>query len=60
MDLMTRGGCLDRIGRDNVFRTQAEAIAGIVARVDPERCACCRDRVFVECAGRPGGEAAGD
>ncbi len=56
MELLTRGGCLARIGAQNVFRDKASAIAGIVSRLDPERCACCRERVFSECAKRPGGE----
>lgn len=55
MELLERGGCLRRIGAQNVFRDKASAIAGIVARLDPERCACCRERVFAECARRPGG-----
>jgi sulfate permease, SulP family len=57
MDLLTRGGCLSRIGLGNVFRGEGEAIAGLMHRLDPERCACCAGRVFSECAGRPGGEA---
>lgn len=57
MDLLARGGCLSRIGAGNIFRSEGEAIAGMVARLDPERCACCPERVFLECAGRPGGEA---
>lgn len=60
LDLLTRGKCLARIGQNNLFRGEGEAIAGIVARLDPERCACCRERVFFECDGRPGGEASGD
>jgi len=60
LDLLTRGGCLARIGQDNVFRNEDEAIAGIVGRLDPERCGCCRNRVFLECTGRPGGEASPD
>ena len=59
MELLVRGGCLDRIGAENVFRDKESAIAGIVARLDPERCACCPSRVFAECAGRPGGWAEG-
>ena len=43
----------ERIG--DVF-LDAAAIAGIVSRLDPQRCACCRLRVFAECAARPGGE----
>ena len=54
-DLLTRGGCLSRLGPDNIFRSEGEAIAGVVARLDPERCACCPERVFLECARRPGG-----
>lgn len=59
MELLVRGGCLARIGAENVFRDKESAIAGIVARLDPERCACCPSRVFAECAGRPGGWAEG-
>lgn len=55
MELLERGGCLARIGKANVFPDKATAIAGIVARLDPERCACCRERVFAECRFRPGG-----
>ena len=29
------------------------ALAGIVARLDPELCRGCRARIFAECAGRP-------
>ncbi len=58
MELLTRGGCLSRIGAQNVFRGKGSAITGIVSRLDPERCACCRERVFAECATRPGGAAA--
>ena len=54
-ELLARGGCLTRIGADNVFPDKASAIAGIVPRLDPSRCACCRERVFRECARRPGG-----
>ncbi len=56
MKLLDRGGCLSRIGPNNVFRNKAAAIAGIVSRLDPARCACCHVRVFAECAGRPGGK----
>ncbi|KHK01414.1 SulP family inorganic anion transporter [Desulfovibrio sp. TomC] len=59
LELLERGGCLDRIGRQNVFPDKESAIAGIVERLDPERCACCPARVFAECATRPGGWAAG-
>ncbi|MHC1713171.1 MAG: SulP family inorganic anion transporter [Solidesulfovibrio sp.] len=58
LELLKRGGCLTRIGAQNVFPGKGTAIAGIVARLDPERCACCHLRVFAECAKRPGGETA--
>ncbi|EHJ48514.1 sulfate transporter [Solidesulfovibrio carbinoliphilus subsp. oakridgensis] len=56
MELLRRGGCLARIGAGNVFKDKSTAISGIVARLDPERCACCHLRVFDECRARPGGE----
>lgn len=58
IDLLRRGGCLARIGADNIYPDKGSAIAGIVSRLDPERCACCPARVFAECASRPGGWAA--
>ena len=58
LELLKRGGCLARIGAANVFPDKSSAIAGIVSRLDPERCACCHVRVFAECARRPGGEEA--
>jgi sulfate permease, SulP family len=58
MELLARGGCLAKIGAQNIFAGKSAAIAGIVPRLDPERCACCHLRVFAECAERPGGEKA--
>lgn len=56
MEVLMRGGCLRRLGEGNLFLSEEEAIAHIVPRVDPERCACCPARVFRECAAMPGGE----
>ncbi len=55
MEVLMRGGCLHRLGEGNLFVNEAEAIAHIVPRLDPERCACCPKRVFRECARMPGG-----
>ncbi|EFL50179.1 sulphate transporter [Solidesulfovibrio fructosivorans JJ]] len=60
LELLRRGGCLARIGPQNVFPDKSTAIAGIISRLDPERCACCHTRVFAECAARPGGEEEGE
>ncbi len=56
MEVLMRGGCLHRLGEGNLFLSEQEAIAHIVPRLDPERCACCPQRVFRECARMPGGE----
>jgi len=55
MEVLMRGGCLHRLGEGNLFATETEAIAHIVPRLDPERCACCALRVFRECGQMPGG-----
>jgi len=54
-EALRRGMCLSRLGRGHVFETEGEAIAKMVARLDPERCACCVNRVFRECGRMPGG-----
>ncbi len=54
--VLRRGGCFMNIGPDRIFATKEEAIEGILPRLDPERCACCPNRVFLECARLPGGE----
>lgn len=56
MEVLMRGGCLHRLGEGNLFPSETDAIAHIVPRLDPERCACCALRVFHECARMPGGE----
>jgi len=56
MEVLMRGGCLHRLGEGNLFASEAQAVAHIVPRLDPERCACCPYRVFLECARMPGGE----
>ena len=54
VDLWRRSGFLGRLGADHVFDSKPAALAGIVARLDPDICAGCTARIFAECAGQPG------
>lgn len=49
VDVLERSGMLDRIGRDRLFATKAQAIGGIYARLDSEICRTCTARIFIEC-----------
>ncbi len=49
IQIWTRTGFLDRLGRDHVFPDKQQAIAAIVPRLDPAICARCSVRVFREC-----------
>jgi SulP family sulfate permease len=51
---LRRGGFMRTIGEENVFASKAEAIASIVPRLDPDVCARCTRRIFLECAAMPG------
>ena len=51
--VINRGGYEAEIGEENLFDSKAEAIAGIFERLDPDICARCDNRIFVECASRP-------
>ncbi|MGD8430581.1 MAG: sodium-independent anion transporter, partial [Ectothiorhodospiraceae bacterium] len=51
-----RGGYLQRIGKENVFRSPEDAIAEVFQRLDPEICRHCHARIFRECARAPGPE----
>jgi SulP family sulfate permease len=54
LDILGRGGYLNRIGQENVFRTKSEALKKIVfTRLDPERCRVCKVRIFNECRQMP-------
>jgi SulP family sulfate permease len=58
LDILGRGGYLDRIGEENIFLTKADAVRKLVlTRLDPERCRGCRARIFHECSQMPGGNA---
>ena len=52
-DLLRRGGYMDTIGRENVYRGKHEAFAGIFDRLDRSICATCRARIFLECKTLP-------
>jgi SulP family sulfate permease len=52
-DVLRRGGFLDEIGADAVFRDKREAIGRVFEALDPGICARCRARIFEECASRP-------
>jgi SulP family sulfate permease len=49
MTLWQRSGFLDRLGAGHVFPDKRSALATIHPRLDPERCAGCRVRLFWEC-----------
>ncbi|MDR3641147.1 MAG: SulP family inorganic anion transporter [Humidesulfovibrio sp.] len=55
-EVLKRGMCLKRLGGEHIFESEGQAIAHMVPRLDPERCACCHARVFRECERMPGGE----
>jgi len=56
LEVLERGMCLKRLGGQHIYENESEAIAKMVPRLDPERCACCHLRVFRECERMPGGE----
>ena len=49
-ELLARGGYLDVIGRDHLFRGKREAIERVYQRLDPDVCRTCPARIFLECA----------
>jgi len=55
-EVLKRGMCLKRLGGEHIFESEGQAIAHMVPRLDPQRCACCHARVFRECERMPGGE----
>jgi SulP family sulfate permease len=52
-DALERGGQLDEIGRENVFASKHEMVAGVFAHLDRSVCAACTARIFEECASVP-------
>jgi len=51
--VLRRGGYLNQIGEENIFRSKTEAVRSIVSRLDPQRCRYCKARIFNECAQMP-------
>ena len=52
--MWARTGFLEELGADHQFDDKRSAIASIVPKLDADKCAQCRARVFDECAQRPG------
>ncbi len=48
-EFLRRGGMLETIGEENIFRTKHEAIKAIYDRLDRGICARCTARIFYEC-----------
>jgi sulfate permease, SulP family len=48
-----RGGYEEEIGQNNLFDSKIDAISSIFERLDPEICAGCDNRIFLECKSRP-------
>ncbi|MEP9349021.1 SulP family inorganic anion transporter [Xanthobacter sp. KR7-225] len=48
--LWRRTGFEERLGRDNVFASKADALAAIYPKLDRDICAGCRLRLFQECS----------
>ena len=49
MELLERGGHLERIGRDHLFRVRTGPIAAIYPKLDNAQCRDCTLRIFREC-----------
>ncbi|MCY4050734.1 MAG: sulfate permease [Gammaproteobacteria bacterium] len=47
--VMKRGGYLDYIGKNNIFNSKHEAIAGIFEHLNTDICQNCTKRIFLEC-----------
>jgi len=59
LDVLRRGGCVERVGGENLYPSKSEAVRTLVlTRLDPERCHVCRVRIFNECARMPGAASA--
>ncbi|HYH43060.1 MAG TPA: SulP family inorganic anion transporter [Burkholderiales bacterium] len=57
MSLLTRGGYLNDIGKENIFSIKARAVGFIYPLLDSEICRSCERRIFRECkASLPNGE----
>jgi len=53
---LRRSGYWKLIGEENFFSTKQEAIGTIISRLDPDICAGCTRRIFLECGSLPGAD----
>jgi SulP family sulfate permease len=51
-DFLERGGYLNIIGTDHIFKSETEAIAKILPTIDNPACRTCRSSLFKECENR--------
>jgi SulP family sulfate permease len=49
MRVLTRGGYLDDIGKENIFPVRARAVGFIYPKLDAEICRGCTRQIFTEC-----------
>jgi len=49
MRLLTRGGYLNEIGKENIFPVKSRAVGFIYPKLDPEICRKCERQIFREC-----------
>jgi SulP family sulfate permease len=52
--MLKKGGYLNEIGRDHLFRGKRAAFGGVIDRLDRSICATCTARIFEECRTLPG------
>lgn len=52
-DILEKGGYKDHIGDENIFDSKKVALNSIVKKLDPNRCARCSTRIFMECKDMP-------
>jgi SulP family sulfate permease len=55
---LTKGGHIEEIGQENVFRSKTDAIRAIFDKLDRSRCRTCDKRIFSECSSVEGPEDA--
>ncbi|WP_217351280.1 SulP family inorganic anion transporter [Azoarcus sp. DN11] len=48
-----RSGLYERLDREHIFDSKSDALAAVVPRLDPDVCARCTKRIFLECAAMP-------
>ncbi len=56
-DVINQGGYMEQIQPAGDYLSKGEAIKSILPTLDTQVCASCTQRIFLECAKRPGGAA---